>query len=122
MARNKLLEKILRYHLPLADTDPEAAMSSAALHWKGFSWRSGPVIVKWFSDNLPEIQVWAETEEEGKRVVRHALAHIGANEDSGVWYSAVTSGNRLGLVGTVYANLVSSRSTDKGVTPHIPIL
>jgi hypothetical protein len=122
MARNKLLEKILRYHLPLADTDPEAAMSSAALHWKGFSWRSGPVIVAWFSDDWPQVQVWAESENEGRRVVRHALAHMGAEEDSGVWNVATSTGSRCGIIGTVHANLVSARSTDKGVTPHIPIL
>lgn len=120
--RTRSLTKIFRYHLPLAVTDPEAAMQSMADHWRGFSWRCGPVIVKWFSDSLPELQVWAETETEGRRVISHALSHIGADPTTGEWYSATVSNKRNGKIGTVSPTLVSASQTEKGLRPHLPIL
>jgi hypothetical protein len=120
--RTRSLTKVLRYHLPLAVNDPEGAMQSMADHWRGFSWRCGPYIVKWFSDSWPELQVWAESEAEGKRVIRHALDHIGATEDEGEWYSSYVDNKRNGKIGTVSPTLVSASPTSKGVRPHLPVL
>ena len=120
--RKRSLQKVLRYHLPLADTDPAAAMQSVADHWRGFSWQSGPVIVRWVADSLPELQVWTATEAEGRRVIAHALAHIGAESSSGEWYVSVTGSSQYGKIATVTPTLVSARGSNRGITPHLPIL
>lgn len=51
-------------------------------HWIGFQWTSGPVIVKSIGP-WGQVQVWAESEEEGKRVIRHAgyIAGFDPDED-----------------------------------------
>lgn len=120
--RKRLLPKVLRYHLPLAEVDSEAALASMALHWKGFTWRSGPWIVKWFSDYQPEMQVWAATKAEGRRVIRHALSHIGLTDDIGEWYYARVTSSRYGKISTVYATMASARPTSQGLNAHLPIL
>lgn len=118
MAPRKRLEKILRYRLPLADTDPAGAMASAAEHWRGFSWEAGPVAVSWKSDVWPTIQVWGATEDEAKRVIRHALAHMEASEADGEYFSAAVSNPRYGRIATVRARLCSARGGPGGITPH----
>jgi hypothetical protein len=116
-----VLHKVLRYHLPLADVDPMAAMRSMAAHWAGFSWRSGPVIVRWAADGHPELQVWAESESEGRRVILHCLSHTGTQSDAGEWYISFVDGKRNGVVATVRATMASARGSGKGIAPHIPI-
>lgn len=120
--RVRLLEKVLRYHLPLAVVDPEAAMQSVAAHWRGFTWRCGPVMVRWSMEGWPELQVWAESASEGVRVVSHALAHIGLNASDGEWNIATVENKRNGKIGTVSATMVSARTGPKGAVPHLPIL
>lgn len=121
-SRIRRLEKVLRYHHPLAATDPDAAMRSAAEHWRGFTWRCGPYIVKWARDDLPELQVWAESTAEGIRVLSHALAHIGEDPASGEFYSSEVVNKRNGKIGSVVATMVSARPGPQGITPHLPIL
>jgi hypothetical protein len=120
--RIRSLSKVLRYHLPLAVTDSEAAMQSMAEHWRGFTWRCGPVIVRWVSDNWPEVQVWVESEAEGRRVIAHALDHMGALAQDGEWYISLVSNKRNGKIGTVTPTMASARPTSNGITPHLPIL
>jgi hypothetical protein len=97
-------------------------MQSMAAHWRDFSWRCGPFIVRWVSDLWPELKVWAESEEEGKRVILHALDHFGASADQGEWYLSYVDNKRNGKIGTVSPTLVSASPAEKGIRPHLPIL
>ncbi len=118
-SRRSPIRKVFRYFYPLALTDPQRAMESMAAHWSGFSWRSGPVVVRWTSDDYPELQVWAATLAEGKRVIRHALAHAQVSEQSGEWLSSVVSGKRCGSVAVVRASSVSARPGGGGIVPRL---
>jgi hypothetical protein len=109
------IEKKLSYRLPLADTNADAAAASMAAHWRGFTWETGPVIVRWVSTTHGEIQVWAATENEGRGVVEHAMAHIGANDDEGKWIVSTSRNPRFGRVTTVKASAVSARSGSDGI-------
>jgi hypothetical protein len=53
-----------------------------AAHWANFTWQSGPWIV--FSRGLPwgKPQVWAASQEEGERVLRHAALVAGVDLDA----------------------------------------
>lgn len=121
-ARKRVLHKVLRYYLPLANTDPAAAMRSMVEHWSGFSWRSGPVVVRWVRDDLPTLSVWAENEAEGRRVIEHCLSHIGTQSEGGEWFVSFVENKRNGVIATVRATMASARPSGKGVTPHLPIL
>jgi hypothetical protein len=120
--RKRWLPKVLSYYLPLAETDPQAAMESMRSHWSGFSWLAGPVVVRWCSDVSPDLHVWAASEAEGKRVLRHCLSHVGLNETQGEWLISFVENKRCGSVFTVHAKMVSARPTADGVTPHLPII
>ena len=56
-----------------------ADVCAHANHWAGFSWNSGPVQV--ISKGLAwgQVQVWAESADEGKRVIAHAAAIAGVD-------------------------------------------
>jgi len=120
--RRRALEKKLSYSLPVAQMGEVAALQTMHDHWAGFTWQTGPVIVGWNADSWPQVQVWASSEAEGKRVVRHALAHMEAPEADGEWQTAVVSDNRYGRITTVRASVVSARNGPHGVAPKRWIL
>lgn len=71
-------------------------------YWESFSWRAGPVCVRhtgaWWGDP----QVWAESAEEGKRVIRHAAAEAGIDPDQvGRWAVSGSRSPRYGMSGTM---------------------
>lgn len=80
-----------------------ASQAAHRAHWEGFRWTSGPVIVAsvgpWGC-----AKVWAISEGEGKRVIRHA-AEIGGwdpdDESVGDWIVTGTSNPRYGRVAEV---------------------
>jgi hypothetical protein len=115
--RRRALEKKLSYRLPVDELGEVAALQLMHDHWRGFSWETGPVVVKWLSQAFPQVQVWASSEAEGKRVVKHALFHMGATETQGDWQVSVVSDNRYGRVTTVRATVVSARNGPHGVAP-----
>jgi hypothetical protein len=117
MARGPL-EKKLSYRLPVNAGNEDATLASMAAHWEGFEWVSGPVMVFWTSKQWGEVQVWAISELEGRGVIEHALAHMGAPQDAGTWRTATVSNPRFGRVGTVRATIVSARSGSGGAAPH----
>jgi hypothetical protein len=78
-------------------------------------------MVFWKGPGIGSLQVWAINEDEGKGVIRHALAHMGADEDDGEWRVAIVSNPRFGRVSTVRATMVSARSGSSG-KPHAVIL
>ena len=67
-----------------------------------FSWEAGPVCVghtgAWWGDP----QVWASSEAEGKRVLRHIAGEAGIDPDQvGRWTVGGSDNTRLGMTGTM---------------------
>ena len=115
----RALEKKLSYRLPVDSMGEAAALASMRDHWSGFIWQTGPVVVKWLSDDWPQIEVWAISEAEGKRVAIHALAHMGAQASQGEWQVSTVTSPRFGRVATVRAMVVSARNGPHGIAPRI---
>ncbi len=94
---NRPLRKLFRYR-SLGDRDVIALLG----YWKDFQWEAGPVCVihkgAWWG--LP--QVWAASEEEGKRVIRFAGVNAGIDPDTeGTWIVSASAGGRYGRTGTM---------------------
>lgn len=72
-------------------------------HWADFVWYAGPVIVT--SHGMPwgVVQVWAESEAEGKRVIGHAaaIAGIDVNSQQHRWEVSSPRSRRYGKAGTM---------------------
>jgi hypothetical protein len=114
MTKRMFLEKKLSYRLNYEPGSEALVADAMAEHWNGFEWVSGPVIVTWKSDTHGQVQVWAVSEEEGKGVIQHALAHMGADEDAGTYLVGVSSNPRFGKVATVRATFVQARTGASG--------
>lgn len=73
----KRLRKVFRYRDPSLKE-----LAEHRDHWRDFEWESGPWMV--ISEGLlwGKPQVWAKSEAEGKRVLRHAAQICGLNLDS----------------------------------------
>lgn len=76
-APRRLLRKVLRYR-----DQTGRPLSFHAVHWDGFTFMAGPVIVA-ASGPWGTVQVWASTEAEGRRVVNHAAAAAGFDAVTG---------------------------------------
>jgi len=120
--RRRALEKKLSYRLPIDVMGESAALLAMQDHWRDFTWETGPVICGWNSDEWPQVQVWASSEAEGRRVVRHALAHMQAPESAGEWQYATVTDIRYGRITSVRATIVSARQGPHGVAPKRWIL
>jgi hypothetical protein len=71
-------------------------------HWREFEWEAGPVVVKHMGGRWGQLQVWAATAEEGKRVVRHAGEIAGVDPDAeGEWFISLVQDDRYGKSGTM---------------------
>lgn len=98
MAPRRLLRKVLRYR-----DQNGGGVEQHAAHWRGFRFTAGPVVVSAVGP-WGEVQVWASTEQEGRRVIRHAAAVAGFNPDTdpeGEWLVSTVSNPRYGRVCTV---------------------
>lgn len=74
-----------------------------ALHWQGFTWQAGSTIVRCYGP-FGSMQVWASSEAEGRRVIRHAANIAGWDLTTGEgveWDIREASGNRNGRPGTM---------------------
>ena len=90
---NRVVRKQLRYR-----SKSNAGLESITAHWTGFTWTSGPVIVQHKDTWWGTPAVWAVSEEEGKRVLRHAGAEAGINPDQeGTWVISESSNPRFGV-------------------------
>ena len=73
-----------------------------AQHWAGFSWNTGPVIVKHTGSALGSPQVWASSVDEGKRVIQHAGGEAGIDPNqTGEWSISSSNSPRYGVQRTV---------------------
>ena len=91
------LRKLFRYR-----SKSTRDLGQLSAYWRDFVWRSGPVCVRhqgaWWGDP----QVWAESAEEGKRVIRHAATEAGIDPDqAGRWAVSSSRSPRYGMSGTM---------------------
>ena len=74
-------------------------------HWKDFTWEAGPVVVGHVGGSWGTPKVWAASEDEGKRVLRHAAGDAGIDPDKeGQWQVRSSAGTRNGVSGTMRVN------------------
>ena len=67
-------------------------------YWKDFTVESGPYRVRHTGANWGNLEVWAATEDEGKRVIRHAGGEAGIDPDQvGRWSTRRSDSARLGV-------------------------
>ena len=71
-------------------------------HWKDFTFESGPVVVGHVGSAWGTPQVWASSEDEGKRVIRHAAGEAGIDPDQvGRWRIGSSDSSRYGVSDTM---------------------
>ncbi len=71
-------------------------------YWKDFTFQSGSVVVGHVGSSWGSPQVWAATEDEGKRVIRHAAGEAGIDPDQvGRWAIGSSSSSRFGVSDTM---------------------
>jgi hypothetical protein len=71
-------------------------------YWKDFTVESGPYRVRHIGANWGNLEVWAATEDEGKRVIRHAGGEAGIDPDQvGRWSTRRSDSTRLGVSATM---------------------
>jgi len=89
----------LRKKLTYRDRTGKTQAEHAA-HWRGFVWQAGPVVVSCIG-RWGEMQVWAASEGEGRRVIAHAAAAGGWNllDKDVIWEVAVARSGRNGKTG-----------------------
>lgn len=95
---NRAVRKILSYW-----DGTGASQEAVRAHWAGFTWTTGPVIVASVGP-WGTCQVWASSEAEGKRVIRHAGSQGGWDPDDsdvGEWIVTGPRSSRYGSRATV---------------------
>lgn len=91
------LRKYMRYRCR-----PGTTLQELGDHWRNFTWQAGPVCVIHSGASWGVLQVWAASENEGRRVIRHAGATSGVDPDSdGEWQTTGTDNARYGQPGTM---------------------
>ena len=71
-------------------------------HWKDFVFEGGPYRVRWVGGPWRSPEIWAASEAEGKRVIRHAAAEAGFSPlETGRWSTRLSSSGRQGVPGTM---------------------
>ena len=91
------LRKLFRYRSKSTRTDDELRE-----YWSQFTWQAGSVCVQHSGAWWGTPQVWAETEEEGRRVIRFAAAEAGIDPDQvGKWGIGSSSSARYGMSGSM---------------------
>lgn len=119
MAQRPTVTKSFSYRLPVDKATEAAVAQSVADHWNAFEWVTGPVMVFWKSEQFGEVQVWAISEAEGRGVIEHAMAHMGAIDTDGVWVVRTVTNPRFGRVATVRATSASARAGSSGKAPTV---
>ena len=93
----KRLRKLFRYR-----TQSTRDVGQLSAYWCDFVWRSGNVCTFHKGAWWGTPQVWAESEEEGKRVIRFAASEAGLDPDQvGEWGISGSSTPRYGMSGTM---------------------
>ena len=80
-------------------------LSGVVDHWKDFVWSAGNVCVSHRGSPLGAPQVWADSIDEAKRVIRHAGGEAGIDPDQiGEWRVGGSDNPRYGMPGTMRVN------------------
>ena len=91
------LRKLFRYR-----TKSTRSLAELSEYWRSFTWRSGIVCVGHTGAWWGNPQVWAESQGEGKRVIRFAAAEAGIDPDQvGQWKVGSSRSPRYGMPGTM---------------------
>ena len=91
------LRKLLRYR-----SKSSRDLAELSRFWEDFEWRAGPVCVQHSGAWWGTPQVWAESEEEGRRVLRHVGGEAGIDPDQvGRWGTRSSRSPRYGMSGTM---------------------
>lgn len=94
---NRRLRKVFGYR-----DQTNASLEAHADHWRSFRWQAGPVQVILRGTPLGAPQVWASSEAEGRRVIRHAAAIAGVDIPAdAAWSANSPRGGRMGQPGTM---------------------
>lgn len=81
-------------------------LQERSAYWEWFQWQSGDVCVIHKGAWWGTPQVWAASEEEGKRVIRFAAGEAGIDPDqTGEWKVSRSSSPRYGMSGTMKIQL-----------------
>lgn len=113
------LRKLFRYR-----TKSTRDLGQLSAYWADFEWRSGDVCVIHKGAWWGTPQVWAESEDEGKRVIRHAATEAGLDPDQvGGWSISSSRSPRYGMSGTMKAAIFEGfpwiASRDGAAWPNI---
>jgi hypothetical protein len=91
------LRKLFRYR-----TQSSRDLGQLSAYWRDFTWKSGPVCVIHKGAWWGTPQIWAESTEEGQRVIRHAATEAGLDPDqAGRWTISSSRSPRNGMSGTM---------------------
>ena len=94
---NHRLRKLFRYR-----TKSARDIGQLSTYWRDFVWQAGDVCVVHQGAWWGNPQVWASTEAEGQRVIRHAAAEAGLDPDQdGEWAFSSSNSPRYGMSGTM---------------------
>ncbi len=91
---NDRIRKLLIYFDQVGST-----LEQTVAHWKDITWNAGPVIVSVNGVPLGKPQVWAESADEGKRVINHAAAIAGVDMSKAEWLITSPRSSRYGMAG-----------------------
>ena len=92
---NRPLRKLFRYR-----TLSGRSIGQLSEYWADFTWTAGSVCVQHVSDAHGSPQCWAESVDEGKRVIRFAAAESGFDPDTvGEWEISFSRNPRYGQSG-----------------------
>jgi len=94
-------------------------------HWAGFEWEAGNTIVAYVGD-WGTVQVWAQSEAEGRRVIGHACAVAGiptSGAGVGEWVVTTTTSTRQGKPGRFVTGTILGRQVvSKRNGPSGPVM
>ena len=91
------LRKLFRYR-----TKSTRDLGQLSAYWQDFTWHAGDVCVIHKGAWWGTPQVWAESAEEGQRVIRHAGSEAGIDPDQvGRWQTSSSNSPRYGMSGNM---------------------
>jgi hypothetical protein len=114
------LRKRLRYR-SIAGVGLDALID----HWKDFQWEAGPFRVRHVGSSWGAPEVWAASEDEGKRVLRHAAGEAGIDPDQvGRWSTRRSNSSRRGVSGTMNVDTTGGYYwvTERDGSSHRPLV
>jgi hypothetical protein len=117
---NSRLRKRLRYR-----SQQGVGLDALINYWKDFQWEAGPFRVRHTGSSWGAPEVWASSEDEGKRVLRHAAGEAGVDPDKvGRWSTRRSNSSRRGVSGTMNVDTTGGYYwiTERDGSSHRPVV